>query len=258
MAAAFNEMTERLARALRAQQEFVANASHQLRTPLTGLRLRLESASLKADDPSLERDLVAAEAETERLARLLTELLTLARERRAPAGPGARPGRRRRRRPRALGGARRALRPRAARSASTATGPVGATEDDLAAILDNLIENALNYAPSDTDVELETGSDDGRRPGWRCSTAAPGSIADEGERVFDRFYRGSASRSGTAGTGLGLPVVEALARRWGGTATLRNRAGGGARGEVRLPLRGGGEPLPSPDPELDGALPERG
>ena len=250
-------MTERLARTLRAQQEFVANASHQLRTPLTGLRLRLESASLKANDPSLERDLVAAEAETERLARLLTELLTLARERQRP-------------RPSALdlaavvADAHERWEARAERSghelrlASTAPGPVSATEDDLAAILDNLIENALNYAPSDTAVELETGAD-GEAAWLAVLDRGPGLGPDEGERVFDRFYRGSASRSGTAGTGLGLPVVEALARRWGGTATLRNRSGGGARGEVRLPLRGGSdEPLPSPDSELDGALPERG
>ena len=84
VASAFNDMTARLARALRAQREFVANASHQLRTPLTGLRLRLESASLKAKDPDVERDLVAAERETERLATLLSELLTLARERERP------------------------------------------------------------------------------------------------------------------------------------------------------------------------------
>ena len=84
VAAAFNDMTARSARALRSQREFVANASHQLRTPLTGLRLRLESAALKANDPAVERDLVAAERETVRLARLLSELLTLARERERP------------------------------------------------------------------------------------------------------------------------------------------------------------------------------
>ena len=80
VALAFNDMTDRLAQVLAAQREFVANASHQLRTPLTGLRLRLEAAGLKADDPELERELQAAEAEVERLTQLLNSLLTLARE----------------------------------------------------------------------------------------------------------------------------------------------------------------------------------
>ena len=80
VANAFNDMTERLVRALDAQRDFVANASHQLRTPLTGLRLRLESASLRADDPDLQRDLVAGELEAERLAKLLSNLLRLAQE----------------------------------------------------------------------------------------------------------------------------------------------------------------------------------
>ena len=91
VANAFNDMTERLVRALDAQRDFVANASHQLRTPLTGLRLRLEAASLRAEDPDLKRDLVAGELETERLAKLLTDLLRLAQD--------GQPARRRRRSP---------------------------------------------------------------------------------------------------------------------------------------------------------------
>ncbi len=78
VATAFNDMTGRMASTLRSQRDFVANASHQLRTPLTGLRLRLEAAALKSRDPEVEHELTAAEHETERLARLLTELLTLA------------------------------------------------------------------------------------------------------------------------------------------------------------------------------------
>ena len=87
VAEAFNDMTDRLERVLAAQREFVANASHQLRTPLTGLRLRIEAAGLKADDPALGAELDAAEREAERLARLVTSLLALAREGEQPGPP---------------------------------------------------------------------------------------------------------------------------------------------------------------------------
>ena len=87
VSAAFNDMAGRLGTVLAAQRDFVANASHQLRTPLTGLRLRLESARVKAG-PDAERELEAAELEVERLARLLTSLLTLAREGDKPAAAG--------------------------------------------------------------------------------------------------------------------------------------------------------------------------
>ena len=79
VAAALNDMTERVGLVLAAQREFVANASHQLRTPLTGLRLRLEAARAKGGE-AVRPELEAAELEVERLARLLTSLLTLARE----------------------------------------------------------------------------------------------------------------------------------------------------------------------------------
>ena len=73
-------MTERVANVLAAQRDFVANASHQLRTPLTGLRLRLEAAADATDDPGVSDDLRAAEDEVLRLARLIDNLLTLASE----------------------------------------------------------------------------------------------------------------------------------------------------------------------------------
>ena len=78
VAGAFNLMTDRLVRSLEAQRDFVANASHQLRTPLTGLKLRLEAAGVLTDDPAVQRELQAAEHEADRLARLVSDLLALA------------------------------------------------------------------------------------------------------------------------------------------------------------------------------------
>jgi signal transduction histidine kinase len=233
VAAAFNDMTGQLARALRSQREFVANASHQLRTPLTGLRLRLEAASLKAADEDVERELVAAERETVRLARLLTELLTLARERERPEPEEV-----------SLAEVGHAAQERWQGPAETggrllvADGDgepvVAATEADLAVIVDNLVENALNYSPIASTVTIEWGVD--RESAWLAVLdQGPGISPDERERVFERFFRGEASRD-AEGTGLGLSVVEALAERWGGSVRLEDRPEGGTRGEVRLPL----------------------
>ena len=254
VASAFNDMTGRLARALRAQQEFVANASHQLRTPLTGLRLRLEAAALKARDPDVERDLRAAERETERLARLLAELLTLAREReRPPAVPLALEDIAQAARERWEGPAERADHGLRLRGEGRVV--VASSAEDLGVILDNLVENAIDYSPPGTTVEIEWGG--GGHAWLAVLDEGPGLTTDDRERVFERFYRGEAGR-GTAGTGLALSVVQALAHRWGGEVILENRPEGGARAEVRLRLHPGPQALPDPEPALDEALPKRG
>ena len=235
VATAFNDMTERLVRALDAQRDFVANASHQLRTPLTGLRLRLESASLRAQDPDLRRDLVAGEREAERLAKLLSNLLRLAQEGQPPAT--------------ATSVALADVAERAAdrwRDQAELDGHaieiggagdprVRAAAGDLDTIMDNLVENALNYTAPDTAVHIEWGLDGG--DAYIAVLDRGGGIDDaDAERVFDRFYRGAASRGGSVpGTGLGLAIVDALARRWGASATLANQPGGGARAELRFP-----------------------
>ena len=234
VAEAFNDMTARLAQVLAAQREFVANASHQLRTPLTGLRLRLEAASLKAKDPELERDLAAAERETERLAKLLSALLTLAREGERPSA--ARPV------DLADAAARACERWRAQAERGgqqlVLTGddrPCAlASEEDVAIMLDNLIENALAYSPPGTTVTINR-----RLAGDSVRLAVldegPGLEPGEEARLFERFTRGSSSRGGAPGTGLGLAIVQTLARRWGGEARIGNRAERGARAEVDLP-----------------------
>jgi signal transduction histidine kinase len=253
VATAFNEMTARLGRSLRAQREFVANASHQLRTPLTGLRLRLEAASAKTDEPGVRDELAAAEDETERLARLLAELLTLAGERERPAPQPVDVGEV------AHGAYERWRRParRSGHLLSVEEGDpveVRASTEDVGTMLDNLIENALRYSPAGGRVTIGWEAD-GRRVRIGVEDQGPGIDEAERERVFERFYRGSASRGGEKGTGLGLNVVEALARRWEGDASLTNRADGGARAEIVLPAHSS---LPAADPQLDEALPGRG
>jgi len=233
VAQAFNDMAERLGQVLVAQREFVANASHQLRTPLTGLRLRLEAASLHAEDAELRRDLSAAEHETERLAKLLGDLLTLAREGERPSGRAV-----------SLRGALESAFGRWAAPAErvgkqlelTCGGEVEAlaSPDDVSVILDNLVENALAYGAAGTTVTLACGAH-GDAVFLAVLDEGPGFGPGEEQRLFGRFVRGS-STAGTPGTGLGLAIVEALARRWGGTAALSNREHGGARVEVRLPL----------------------
>jgi two-component system, OmpR family, sensor kinase len=229
VAVAFNEMTERLEQVLEAQREFVGNASHQLRTPLTGLRLRIEAAGIKASDPAVQQELELAEAEVERLTRLLNSLLTLARE-------GDRPT------PRAPVSLRHAAEaayerwlPRAEASghalalAGNEDALVRAGEEDVAITLDNLIENALVYAPSGTTVTVTWD------PGGRLAVLdeGPGVPPGDERTVFERFRRGRTDRPGT---GLGLAIVDTLARRWGGSASIGARDGGGARAEVVLPL----------------------
>ena len=255
VAEAFNDMTDRLERVLEAQREFVANASHQLRTPLTGLRLRLEAAFLKADDPSLGAELEAAEREAERLARLVTALLALAREgeRLTPARPVDLAE--------AAHAAAERWEPRGAGKDIhlTVLGDEGvcaaATDEDVAIVLDNLIENALHYSPTGTQVAVRWHRD-GDLAVLTVEDQGPGLTAGEEEHVFERFARGSAG-VGASGSGLGLPIVATLARRWGGSASIRDRSTGGAQARIELPAAPP-PTLPTLNRELDRALPGAG
>jgi signal transduction histidine kinase len=234
VARAFNTMADRLTHALEAQREFVANASHQLRTPLTGLRLRLEAADMANTDAAVAEDLAAAEAETLRLARLVTNLLTLA-SADAPAPPSeeldlavaAREAE-------ARWGARAETEGRrvAAGSGDPAIG-VG-NSDDIATSLDNLIENALVHAPGGSTVAITWGRD-GAEAFVAVLDEGPGISPEDAAAAFQRFQRGATRPAGRGGTGLGLAIVGALAARWGGSASLQRRPGGGTRAEIRLP-----------------------
>jgi two-component system, OmpR family, sensor kinase len=230
LAESFNEMTERLARLVGSQRAFVADASHQLRTPLTGLRLRIEEARAVGVSADAATQLDAGIAEVDRLAAMVEELLVLSR-----AGERELPGEQLEltaivERALARWSATAAERGVALGAGELEGGAVWCAEADADRALDVLVENALHYSPSGSRVSVAS------RPGRiDVRDRGPGLLAGEDEAVFERFHRGSAGRAGPMGNGLGLAIARELAREWSGDVTLRNREGGGAVATLRLP-----------------------
>jgi len=239
LAHSFNEMTERLAEALQSQREFVADASHQLRTPITGLRLRLEEAEamLAAGGPGASADAAgeidAATREIDRLSQVVTEMLTLSKigERRSQptrielAGLADDAVQRWR--------GEAAQRRIELRTSGIAAGPVLCPIEDAERALDALIENAILYSPGGTTVEVRVANDE-----IVVVDQGPGVEPEEAEAVFERFHRGSSGRAGPRGTGLGLAIARGLARSWGGEVSLVPGRSGGTEATLsfaRLP-----------------------
>ncbi len=232
LAQSFNEMTDRISRLLDAQRAFVADASHQLRTPLTGLRLRLEEA--RAIGPGAAGgEIDAAIAEVDRLAHTVDELLVLSRagERETVGG-----------RVDLVEVATTTVERWQAQAAERriqlgleATGPPAtcwASRPDIERALEALVENALRYAPEDTPVIVRV-----QRQTIMVCDRGPGIAPGEHEIVFERFHRGRTGRNGPPGSGLGLSIARELVREWGGEVLLHDRAGGGTEAEIALPAR---------------------
>jgi signal transduction histidine kinase len=216
---ALNAMTERIEQTMTAQTDFVANASHQLRTPLTGLRLRLEALESTGAPGA-----TAALAETDRLAGLVDDLLVLVRSGTAPTEPETVD----------LAAAAQYAVDRWSIQATerdhlltlqTPDDPqmVTAGGSDVAIILDNLIENALKYTPASTTIAV-TVAPEGDCIGLTVADDGPGMTPDDSPRVFERFYRGSAGK-GVPGTGLGLAIVHQIAQRWDAAVDLDTSQG---------------------------------
>jgi two-component system, OmpR family, sensor kinase len=227
LARTFNEMTARVERLVAGQRDFVADASHQLRTPLSGLRLRLEEARAATADAAAREEIDAAMTELDRLAAVISELLVLSQAGEVDA-------------PSELVDLDDAARRAAARWDGTDGGRVQPVEAasgapawcpaaDLDHVLDALIENGLRYGGGEVTVVARAGGVD-------VLDRGPGLAAGEADAVFERFHRGRAGRVGPAGTGLGLAIARELARRWGGEVELSNRGdGGGAAARVTVP-----------------------
>jgi signal transduction histidine kinase len=228
LAAVFNDTASRLEQLLRSQDEFVADASHQLRTPLTALRLRLENLARDVP-PEGEDELAAALAEVERLNGLVDALLALARAD-ADAGAAGRVELAALVHERA--DAWNALaEERGVRFAVLAQDGVAAhaAEERLRQALDNLLENAVEVSPRGGTVTLEARA----AAPWvelRVRDEGPGLSAEERKRAFDRFWR---ARAGD-GSGLGLAIVRRLVEADGGSVELQGDEGDGLEAVVRL------------------------
>ncbi len=235
LAASFNIMTERISTLVERQRAFAGDASHQLRTPLTALRLQLERAAADIDtDPvAARRDIEAATEETERLQRLVEGLLMLARadQKFLPTEPIDL---------HEIVTERVAIwSPLAEERGVTLTADAGdglaarAVPGALEQIVDNFIDNALNASGPGNEITVSALRDNG----WatvHVSDRGPGMPTDQLQHAFDRFWRSASA--GRGGSGLGLAIVRQLAEASGGEVAVANRPGGGLDASVRLPL----------------------
>jgi signal transduction histidine kinase len=228
LARAMNRMLARLEGAqgrlrstLSEQRRFAADASHEMRTPITALRGDIETMR-RHDLPPAERAETLADmaASVERLDRLVEGLLGLARVD-GDAGEAERVD---------LGEMIAEI--ATAQECDGVDAGVVVTGDRAAlrGMLMNLIDNGRTHGGG---VRVAVAAEDGAAV-VRVDDDGPGIAPADRERVFDRFYRAPARR-GTPGAGLGLPIAKATAERWGGTLTLRPSPSGTSF-EVRLPL----------------------
>jgi signal transduction histidine kinase len=222
VATSFDAMADRVQASAEAQEAFVANASHQLRTPLTGMKLRLEGAIADERDASVRAELVAAEAEVDRLSVLVTRLLAMAAG--DQHGPASRCD--------LSEVAHDAVARRRAAGIRIAGEHAEAFVHaaDVAQIIDTLLDNAATHAPGP--VEVSTGAHN--RDAWiAVRDHGPGMSPEVRARVTDRFYRAPGAPPG--GSGLGLAIVRELAESDGGALTIEAADGGGTRIEIRYP-----------------------
>ena len=234
-----NLLFERLRRAFDAQQHFVADAAHELRSPLAALRLQLHGLQRAGDDTARAAAVERLGSGIDRATRLVEQLLTLARQEASAAG-GA---------PREtvdLQAVAQLALADVAPAAQARTMDMGLLESDkvmvdgnaeaLRMLLRNLLDNAIKYSPPGGRVDLQVRHLPGQPVQVTVEDSGPGIALAHRERVMQRFVR--EANDGAPGSGLGLAIVQAIAQAHGASVALdASPRLGGLR--VTLALAGG-------------------
>jgi signal transduction histidine kinase len=228
-----NRLLERLQRAFSAQRAFIADAAHELRSPLTALRLQLQLLDRAPDEAERIEARTRLGAAVERAIHLAEQLLALAR-----SEPEA-----------AIDFERVDLAAVAAEGIKDAHDLAVAKNIDLGldsasdlyiqgnrealrTLVRNLVDNAVRYTPPGGSVQVRCSGTPGEAT-LEVTDTGPGIAPADRERVFDRFYRRAAAQEG--GTGLGLAIVKAITERHGAEVALGEAPGGGLRATVNFP-----------------------
>jgi two-component system OmpR family sensor kinase len=238
-----NAMLARVERGVETQRRFTADASHELRSPLSRLRAEIEVTLRRPREASEYEDtLRSCLEEVERLSELTEELLTLAHiDGEETPGPEAPP---------VLllpivDDAVRRLGSHAGRNAVSVlvdtprvSPKVKVRTTAVGLALTNILDNAVKFSPAGSAVTVDV-STEGEEALITVSDQGPGVGPDEIPRLFDRFHRGSAARASDApGFGLGLAISRAVIEHQGGTISVESDSSFGARFSIRLPLAG--------------------
>jgi two-component system sensor histidine kinase SenX3 len=236
-------------RVARVRRDFVANVSHELKTPVGALALLAETLIEALDDPEATRRFAERiHHETQRLARLVKELLELSRLQGAEPLPSPVPAAVDRIVAEAVDRTRTGAAAKDIEISHTGARRlrVYGNEGQLVTAVANLIENAIAYSPEGTLVSIEAS---------RVDDQVCIAVADQGigiapkdlDRIFERFYRADQARSrDTGGTGLGLAIVRHIAVNHGGRVEVTSEVGVGSTFTLRLPARPPEAALPLP------------
>jgi len=231
-----NALLMRVRDGVQRERQFIADAAHELRTPLSAMRVNVEALQDRLTDPRSSELLNGIVQSGDRAARLVGQLLQLMRTDAVDAATASQPVSLDRLVQERLATSCALARPRGIELQLDAPEPVDVCGDieSLTSMIDNLVENAIKYSPSPGTV-LVSVERRGKHAVMAVADQGPGIAPALRPRVFDRFYRGAGQTQ--PGSGLGLAIVKAAVERHHGTVSLATGAEGqGLRVVVELPL----------------------